>query len=177
MGLFKSKEEKESKKEQKNRKKENKVFFYGETLQPIGRILERTSVGLSLNPDKCVLNIHSEEIDITLPYNRITGFILDSEEKFASGANAGLRALAGGILFGTTGALIGAASAKNKALKKWIGVLNYKDKTGEPQSLAFLQMALTKPYDGDTKHWGAAQFEKAVNEIASRNAGDIIESL
>ena len=175
MGLFKSKEEKELKKGQKSSKKESKVFFYGKTLQPIGKILSGEPVGISLNPEKQILNIHHEKSDVILPYNRVMGFVLDSEDKFKDGGNAGLRALAGGVLFGATGALIGAASAKNKAIKKWIGVLTYKDKNGEMQTLTFLQMALSKPYDGDTKHWGAAQFEKAVNEIASKNIENITE--
>ena len=55
------------------------------------------------------------------------------------------------------------------------GILTYKDKEGQIQSLAFLQMALTKPYDGETKHYGASQFEKMVNEIASRNSENITE--
>lgn len=56
-----------------------------------------------------------------------------------------------------------------------MGILTYKDKEGQIQSLAFLQMALTKPYDGETKHYGASQFEKMVNEIASRNSENITE--
>lgn len=168
MGLFKSKEEKKI-------KKEAKVFFLGQTLQPIGRIIAGQTVGLSLEPEKQVLRIHQDKIDITLPYDRIVSFMLEDETKLMNGGNAGLRALAGGALFGATGALIGAASAKNKATKKWVGILTYKDKEGQVQSLAFLQMALTKPYDGETKHYGASQFEKMVNEIASRNSENITE--
>lgn len=168
MGLFKSNEEKKI-------KKEAKVFFLGQTLQPIGRIIAGQTVGLSLEPEKQVLRIHQDKIDITLPYDRIVSFILEDETKLMNGGNAGLRALAGGALFGTTGALIGAASAKNRAARRWVGILTYLDKTGTMKSLAFLQMALTKPYDGDAKHYGAAQFEKTVNEIASRNGENITE--
>ena len=156
-------------------KKEASVFFYGQALQPIGKITAGQSVGLSLNPDIRALNICHDKINITLPYNRILGFLLDSEDKLTSSGNAGLRALAGGALFGATGAVIGAASAKSKTSKRWIAVLTYKDKEGNLQSLSFLQMMFTKPYDGETKHYGAAQFEKVINQICSQNAEDITE--
>lgn len=175
MGLFHSKADKDAKKEARERKKEAGAFFYGQTLQPIGRIAAGQPVGLTLNPDSQVLNIHHDTTDITLPYARILGFLLDSEDKLAGSGNAGMRALAGGALFGATGAVVGAASAKNKASRRWIAVLTYKDKEGNPQSLRFLQMVLTKPYDGETKHYGAAQFEKAVNEIGSRMGEEITE--
>ena len=157
-------------------KKESKVFFFGQTLQSIGQILEGKEVCLSLSPEDRVLNIRQDKTtNITLPYDRIMSFVLENESTCTNGGNAGLRALAGGALFGTTGALIGAASAKNKTTKRWIGVLTYKDKAGLENSLAFLQTALLKPYDGDVKHYGAAQFEKIVNEIASKNRETITE--
>jgi len=168
MGLFKSKEEKKA-------KKEANAFFLGQTLQAIGRIPAGKNVGISLEPERQVLKIQYEETAITLPYSRIISFMLEDETKLSDKRNAGLRALAGGALFGVTGAIVGAASAKNKATKKWVGILTYKDKEGQIQSLAFLQMALTKPYDGETKHYGASQFEKMVNEIASRNSENITE--
>lgn len=168
MGLFKSKEEKKA-------KKEANAFFLGQTLQAIGRIPAGKNVGISLEPERQVLKIQYEETAITLPYSRIISFMLEDETKLSDKGNAGLRALAGGALFGVTGAIVGAASAKNKATKKWVGILTYKDKEGQIQSLAFLQMALTKPYDGKTKHYGASQFEKMVNEIASRNSENITE--
>ena len=168
MGLFKSKEEKKA-------KKEANAFFLGQTLQTIGKIPVGKNVGISLEPEKQVLKIQYEEIAITLPYNRIISFLLEDETKLSDKGNAGLRALAGGALFGVTGAIVGAASAKNKATKKSVGILTYKDKEEAVQSLAFLQMSLTKPYDGETKHYGASQFEKMVNEIASRNSKNITE--
>ena len=110
-----------------------------------------------------------------MPYERIISFILDSEDNLSSGGHAGARALAGGILFGSAGAVIGAASAKNKSTKRWIGVLSYKDKEGNVKSLDFLQDGFSAPYDGKEKHYGAAQFEATVNNIVTKNSEIITE--
>lgn len=170
MGLFSSKGDKEAKKAEKERKKESHAIFVGKTLQPIGKIPAGQTVYISLVPEGQVLNIHYDKTDITLPYNRMISFILESESKIIQGGNSGLHALTGGVLFGATGAIVGAASAKNKESKRWIGILTYKDKEGSVKSLSFLH-----PYVGDTKHYGAAQFEKTVNDICSRMGEEIKE--
>ena len=179
MGLGKSKEDKIIKKKEKKRekelKKESKVAFFGKTLQPIGHIPAGTSVILALEPKQKKLIIRYEKSPIALPYERIISFILDSEDNLLNGGHAGARALAGGILFGAAGAVIGAASAKNKSAKKWIGVLSYKDKEGNVKSLNFLQDGFSAPYDGKEKHYGAAQFEATVNNIIAKNSEIITE--
>ena len=179
MGLGKSKEDKIIKKKEKKRekelKKESKVAFFGKTLQPIGHIPAGTSVILALEPKQKKLIIRYEKSPIALPYERIISFILDSEDNLLNGGHAGARALAGGILFGAAGAVIGAASAKNKSAKKWIGVLSYKDKEGNVKSLNFLQDGFSAPYDGKEKHYGAAQFEATVNNIIAKNSVVITE--
>lgn len=179
MGLGKSKEDKIIKKKEKKRekelKKESKVAFFGKTLQPIGHIPAGTSVILALEPKQKKLIIRYEKSPIALPYERIISFILDSEDNLSSGGHAGARALAGGILFGSAGAVIGAASAKNKSTKRWIGVLSYKDKEGNVKSLDFLQDGFSAPYDGKEKHYGAAQFEATVNNIVTKNSEIITE--
>lgn len=121
MGLGKSKEDKIIKKKEKKRekelKKESKVAFFGKTLQPIGHIPAGTSVILALEPKQKKLIIRYEKSPIALPYERIISFILDSEDNLLNGGHAGARALAGGILFGAAGAVIGAASAKIRVQK------------------------------------------------------------
>ena len=168
MGLFKSKEE-------KAKKKEASVMFLGETLQAIGKIASGKIVGLSLKPEEQIFNIHHDKIDISLPYDRILGFKLEDEVTLAKSGSTIGRALVGGALFGKTGAVVGGMSAKGKTNVKWIGTLSYKDKEGTVQELGFLQIGLSGPYEGATKHYGASQFENMVNEIASRNAEDITE--
>lgn len=175
MGLGKSKEDKIIKKREKELKKESKVAFFGKALQSIGHIPAGASVVLALEPEQKKLIIRYEKSPIALPYERIISFILNSEDKLSNGGHAGARALAGGILFGAAGAVIGAASAKNKSAKKWIGVLSYKDKEGNVKSLNFLQDGFSAPYDGKEKHYGAAQFEAAVNNIVTKNSEVITE--
>lgn len=168
MGIFKNKKEKDSKKEKYN-------TFMGETMQPIGKISMGQPVGLTLKSDKEVLNIHHDKIDITLPYNRIRGFKLESETELAKSGSTIGRALVGGALFGSAGAVVGGISAKGRTDTKWIATLSYVDKEGNPQELNFIQWGLTSYYEGASKHYGASQFENNVNNIASRYADDITE--
>ena len=174
VALGKSKEDKIIKKEEKKRekelKKESKVAFFGKSLQPIGHIPAGATVVLALEPEQKKLIIRYEKAPIALPYERIISFILDSEDRLLSGGNAGARALVGGVIFGSAGAVVGAASAKNKSTKRWIGVLSYKDKKGNIKSLDFLQDGFSAPYDGKEKHYGAAQFEAMVNNIFSKKS-------
>lgn len=168
MGIFKNKKKKDSKKEKYN-------TFMGETMQSIGKIPMGQPVGLTLKSDKEVLNIHHDKIDITLPYNRIRGFKLESETELAKSGSTIGRALVGGALFGGTGAVVGSISAKGRTNTKWIATLSYVDKEGNPQELNFIQWGLTSYYEDASKHYGASQFENNVNNIASRYADDITE--
>ena len=168
MGLFKRKEEKEI-------KKEKSQLFLGDTLQPIGKIPQNATVGLTLVPDKKCLNIHHGKTDITLPYERIISFKVDNEVNLAKSGGTIGRALAGGILFGNTGAIVGGMSGKGKTTVKWFGTLLYHDKDGKKQELNFLERKLTGYYDGANKSISASQFETIVNNIASGYAEEITE--
>lgn len=168
MGLFKSKEEKAI-------KKEESLIFMGESLQPIGKIPNGKTVGLTLKPGDQVLNIHYDKIDITLPYDRIKGFKLEDETTLAKNGSTIGRALVGGALFGKTGAIVGGMSAKGNTKIKWIGTLSYVDKEGFFQELSFIQWGLSGYYEGSTKHYGASLFENKINEIVSRYSEDITE--
>lgn len=175
MGLFKSKEEKELKKKQRELKKEKTQLFFCDTLQPIGKIPQNACVGLSLIPDKKCLNIHHEQIDITLPYERILSFKVDNEVNLAKSNGTIGRAIAGGILFGNTGAIVGGMSGKGNTTVKWFGTLLYQDKDGNKQELNFLERKLTGYYDGANKSISASQFEECVNRVVSKYADDITE--
>ena len=168
MGLFKTKEE-------KDKKKESSLVFIGESLQQIGKIASGKTVGLTLDPENEVLKIHHDKIDITLSYDRIRGFKLEDETTLAKSGSVIGRAIVGGTLFGSTGALVGGMSAKGKTNTKWIGTLSYIDKEGNFQELAFIQWGITGHYEGTTKHYGASQFESKINEIVSRYTEDITE--
>lgn len=156
-------------------KKEAGVMFLGESLQAIGKIPAGKCVGLTLKPSDQVLNIHYDKIDITLPYERLRGFRLEDEVTLArSGSGLG-GAIVGGALFGGAGAIVGQNAKKGKTDVKWVATLSYVDKEGNAKTLNFIQWGLSGYYEGASKHWGAGQFENAINDIVSRYGEDITE--
>lgn len=158
------------------KKTEDEVKFMGTTLQPIGKIAQGKPVGLTLKPTEEVLQIYHDGIKITLPYNRIVGFSLENETTLANSGSGLGGAIIGGALFGGIGAIVGQQASKGKTNTKWIGTLNYKDKEGEYKSLSFIQSGAMSPYyEGEQKHFGGAQFESMVNQIATRYSEDITE--
>lgn len=177
MGFFtkKTPEEKEQIKQEKALKYEASLSFLGETLQPIGKIPAGKYINLTLKPSEQVLNIHHDKIDITLPYDRIVSFRLENETTLAKSGSGLGGAIVGGALFGVGGAIVGQNSKKGKTKVKWIGTLSYKDKEGNLQTLDFIQWSGFGYYEGETKHWGASQFENKVNEIAGKYGDDITE--
>ena len=151
-------------------------MFVGESLQPIGKIPLGVNVGLTLKPDSKVLNIHYDKTDITLPYDRIRGFRLESETTLAKSGSTIGRGLIGGALAGSTGAIVGGMSAKGNTKTKWIGTLLYEDKEGNLQELSFIEWGLPNGYyTGDIKHDGGARFEQQIQKIAYRCGDDITE--
>lgn len=156
-------------------KKEASVMFLGESLQAIGKIPAGKCVGLSLKPADQVLNIHHDKTDITLPYERLRGFKLEDEVTLAKSGSGLGGAIVGGALFGVGGAIVGQNIKKGKTDIKWVGTLSYEDKEGNAQTLSFIQWGVTGYYEGAGKHWGASQFENAINEIVSRYGEDITE--
>ena len=170
MGLFTKKTP-----EEKAQKKEAAVMFAGESLQAIGKIPAGKCVGLTLKPADQVLNIHHDKTDITLPYARLRGFRLEDEVTLAKSGSGLGGAIVGGALFGGAGAIVGQNAKKGKTNIKWVATLTYEDKEGNLQTLNFIQWGITGHYEGTTKHWGASQFESAINDIVARNSEDITE--
>lgn len=170
MGLFSKKTP-----EEKAQKKEASVVFLGESLQAIGKIPAGKCVGLSLKPADQVLNIHYDKTDITLPYERLRGFRVEDEVTLAKSGSGLGGAIVGGALFGAGGAIVGQNMKKGKTAVKWVATLSYVDKEGSSQALNFIQWGITGYYEGATKHYGASQFENAINEIVSRYSEDITE--
>lgn len=161
--------------EEKAHKKESSLIFMGESLQTIGKIPAGKCVGLTLKPSDQVLNIHHDKTDITLPYERLKGFKLEDEVTLAKSGGGLGGAIVGGALFGGVGAIVGQNIKKGKTDVKWVGVLTYEDKEGNMQQLSFIQWGMTGYYEGAAKHWGASQFENAINEIVSRYSEDVTE--
>lgn len=161
--------------EEKAAAKEKSAMFIGTAMQPIGKITQGDLVTLSLDPDRKVLKIFSKPNEITLPYDRISGFTVESETELAKSGGTIGRALAGGLLFGGAGAVVGGMSGKGNTEKHWIGVLRYIDKEGNSQELAFLQWNLVGHYDGNLKNNVALNFENTIKTIAVQNAEEITE--
>lgn len=170
MGLFSKKTP-----EQKAAKRESAAVFLGESNQAIGKIPAGKVVGLTLKPEEQVLNIHHDKTDITLPYSRIKGFKLEDEITLAKSGSGLGGAIVGGALFGGAGAIVGQNIKKGQTNIKWVGTLSYEDKDGNAQTLSFIQWGLTGYYENVNKHFGAAQFETVLNEIATRGAENITE--
>ena len=161
--------------EEKQIKKEKSVAFWGKTLQPIGQIVQDALCILTLDPDNKKLVINNEKKQITLPYDRIRSFTIVDEvtlEKSGSGLGG---AIAGGLLFGVAGAIVGSGLDKGKTKIKWFGALKYVDKDGKECELNFVEMAFTGFYQEKIKNPAADKFERVVNEIAARNSEDINE--
>ena len=176
MGIFsKNEESKEEKKQQKEKKKESSVIFFGEALQPIGKIPVSGLCGLSLKPEIRALMIKYNKIEVSLTYERIRGFKVENEVTLAKSGSGLGGAIIGGALFGGAGAIVGQNAQKGKTQAKWIGILTYEDKEGNIKNLGFTEYSITGPYSGATKSFAASSFESVVNKIASDVGEDITE--
>lgn len=184
MGFFiKSKEERE---QARDRSQEKKAYFEGETLQIVGRIPNGASVKLTLKPDQQVLNINHERINITLPYNRISGFHLERElsPKQSKGKEIATSVLQSGILgrgiVGTVGRVAGNLIPQTNEMSS-IAILTYIDRNGNEQELRFLRKHLIEhEVFEDTvedKDYDADEFESILNRIICSNQGRNIDEL
>ena len=171
MGLF-SKD-----KESQNYRKEKNALYCGTTLQPIGIIPKGEEVEIRLNPKKRLLIIEYEgEENVTLPYERIRGFVIDyvTEEKINQNPNLAALVLSTG-LFGTAGK-VASVFMGNKKKVVWIGTLRYVDKAGREKELTFSgdeeRIGVDeKPYKDECDR----EFEMIVNRIANSGKTDLYE--
>ncbi len=68
--------------------------------------------------------INKKDVEINLPYSKITTIGSVSEEVIKEHSGVG-RSIAGGLLFGSTGAVVGAITAKDKKQTIYYKVINY----------------------------------------------------
>lgn len=68
--------------------------------------------------------INKKDTEINLPFSKITTVSTVSEEIIKENSGTG-RAIAGGLLFGGTGAVVGAVTAKDKKKTIYYKVINY----------------------------------------------------
>jgi hypothetical protein len=135
MGFFKS-------------KKGSIISDYFQLHEQLGQFRQGDMVDVALYDDHLEIS-SGKHSPITLPYNRITDVFYGMQDEIVETNKSVIgRAVAGGILFGGVGAIVGAASGtgtKRKAEKTTIFVISYTDKNGEA---AYLQFTDTRQYKG-----------------------------
>lgn len=77
--------------------------------------------------------INKKDTEINLPFSKITTIGTVSEEIIKENRGTG-RAIAGGLLFGTAGAVVGAVTAKDKKKTIYYKIINYVS-NGEERSI------------------------------------------
>ena len=118
-------------------------------LQDVGELKEGFAVDVSLYDDHLTLKNFAVKQPITLNYSQITdvfyGYMTEIQEKNKSTIG---RAVAGGLLFGGAGAIVGAMTAngtKEKKVTKLMFIISYTSSKGED---CFLQFEDTRHYKG-----------------------------
>ena len=118
-------------------------------LQDVGELKKGWAIKLSLYDDHLTLKNFAVKQPITLNYSQITdvfhGYTTEIQEKNKSTIG---RAMAGGLLFGGAGAIVGAMTAngkKEKKVTKLMFIISYISSKGED---CFLQFEDTRHYKG-----------------------------
>ena len=158
----------------KAKKQESLAIFQGYLAETLGQFNAGYLVSLKLDPDREVLEISGQKKDptITLPYNRIVSFVVEDETSLVKSGSGIGRALAGGLLFGGAGAVVGAMSGKGKTKTAWYGTLTYKTKEGDTAQIVLKELTLGNPR---SKTLSATTFETVVAGIVRRYAATITE--
>lgn len=157
------------------KKQESLALFQGYLAETLGQFNAGYLVSLKLDPDREVLVIsgqNKKDPTITLPYNRIVSFVVEDETSLVKSGSGIGRALAGGLLFGGAGAVVGALSGKGKTKTAWYGTLTYKNKPGETSQIVLKELTLGDP---KSKTLSATTFETVVAGIVRRYAAAITE--
>ena len=130
-------------------------------LKDVGELKTGQAVDVSLYEDHLTLKNFAIKQPITLNYSQITdvfyGYTTEIEEKNKSIIG---RAMAGGLLFGGAGAIVGAMTAsgkKEKKVTKLMFIISYTSSKGED---CFLQFE-------DTRHWKGKKLSKKLKELCN----------
>lgn len=99
--------------------------------------------------------------EINLPIDKITGIGSVSEEIVKENLGVG-RAIAGGLLFGGAGAVVGAVTAKDKKKNIYFKAINYRTDNGEKSIVLN-----TRADINETKFW------KQLNELIPKKPSSI----
>ena len=130
-------------------------------LQDVGELKKGWVVKVSLYNDYLTLKNFAVKQPITLNYSQITdffyGYSTEIQEKNKSTIG---RAMAGGLLFGGAGAIVGAMTAqgkKEKKVTKLMFIISYTSSSGED---CFLQFE-------DTRHYKGKKLSKTLKELCN----------
>ena len=172
----------------KSKSKSNKTpdecfILFGLSAQSLGKILTGDKISLNLDSKKKKLEIikrvsmkDEDNIVVSIPYERLRGFILEDETTCAQSGSTLGRALAGGLLFGGVGAIVGGISSRGKTKTRWFATIKYINKDGQPAEISFMECGVFgKPYEGKNKSILGRNFEARVNEISLNYIEDINE--
>lgn len=130
-------------------------------LQDVGELKKGWAIKLSLYDDHLTLKNFAVKQPITLNYSQITdvfhGYTTEIQEKNKSTIG---RAMAGGLLFGGVGAIVGAMTAngkKEKKVTKLMFIISYISSKGED---CFLQFE-------DTRNWNGKKLSNKLKELCN----------
>ena len=130
-------------------------------LQDVGELKKDWAIKVSLYDDHLTLKNFAVKQPITLNYSQITdvfhGYTTEIQEKNKSTIG---RAMAGGLLFGGVGAIVGAMTAngkKEKKVTKLMFIISYISSKGED---CFLQFE-------DTRNWNGKKLSNKLKELCN----------
>lgn len=148
------------------------ISDYFMLLEDVGELKKGQAVDVSLYEGHLTLKNFAIKQPITLKYSQITdvfyGYTTEIQEKNKSTIG---RAMAGGLLFGGAGAIVGAISAKGekkeKKVTKLMFVISYISSKGEERFLQF----------EDTRHWKGKELSKKLKELCNIEEKETITEL
>lgn len=130
-------------------------------LKDVGELKTGWSIDVSLYDDHLELKNFAVKQPITLKYSQITdvfhGYTTEIQEKEKSIIG---RAVAGGLLFGGAGAVVGAMTAtgkKEKKVTKLMFIISYISSQGEESFLEF----------EDTRHYKGKKLSQKLKELCN----------
>lgn len=117
--------------------------------EDVGQIKKGVTVDVALHEDHLVLSVpFMKKTPITLQYNQITDVFYGLETEVVEKNKSPIgRAVAGGLLFGGVGAIVGAVSGtgkKEKKQSKFYFIISYTSAAGEEKILQFEDTRLFK---------------------------------
>lgn len=128
MGFFKS-------------KKGSIISEYFMLLEDVGQLRQENMVNVVLHDEYLELSAPMAKTPITLDYAQITDVFYGAETEIIKKSKSPIgRAIAGGLLFGGAGAVVGAVSGsgtKEKKVSKIYFIISYTSAAGEDRFLKF----------------------------------------